>query len=155
MNGQHKNNWGLTISVPNLRLHLLSTLLFLFYKLSVGKKFICKVEILNVKQRRSWWDGSLWAVSPGSTLFAKAYYYRLWQWKIINQFYEISTFNSDVAPNYNVWSTKVSSNSSIKHRSETLIITSIVMKQRTRSQNTRKPKTKRTTMRDRSISKAF
>ena len=49
-------------------------------KLSIGKKLICKVK-LNVKQRRSWWDGSLWAVSSGSTLFAKAYYYRLWQWK--------------------------------------------------------------------------
>ena len=45
------------------------------------KKFICEVERLNVKQRRSRWDGSLWAVSSGSMLFAKAFYYRLWQWK--------------------------------------------------------------------------
>ena len=37
---------------------------FYFYKLSIGKTFICKVERLNVKQRRSRWDGSL--------LFAKA-----------------------------------------------------------------------------------
>ena len=43
-------------------------LLFL-YKLSIGKKFICKVERLNVKQRRSWWDGSL----SGSTLFASLF----------------------------------------------------------------------------------
>ena len=40
------------------------------------KKIICKVESLNVKQRIS-----RWAVSSGSMLFAKAYYYRLWQWK--------------------------------------------------------------------------
>ena len=50
--------------------------------LSIGRKFICKVERLSAKRRRSRWDGSLWAVSSGSTLFAKAYYYyRLWQWK--------------------------------------------------------------------------
>ena len=42
-----------------------------FNKLSTGKKFICKVERLDVKQCRSWWDGSWWAVSSGSTLFAK------------------------------------------------------------------------------------
>ena len=52
-----------------------------FNKLSVGKKFINKVERPNAKQRRSRWDGSLWAVSSVSTLFAKVYYYRLWQWK--------------------------------------------------------------------------
>ena len=54
---------------------------FFFNKLSPGKKFICKVERLNVKQRRSRWDGSLWAVSSGSVLFAKACYYHLCQWK--------------------------------------------------------------------------
>ena len=32
---------------------------FYFNKLSFGKMFICKVEKLNVKQRRSRWDGSL------------------------------------------------------------------------------------------------
>ena len=42
---------------------------------------ICKVERLNGKQRRSRWDGSLWAVSSGSMLFAEAYCYRLSQWK--------------------------------------------------------------------------
>ena len=36
----------------------------------------CMHERLTVKQRRS-----LWAVSSGSMLFAKAYCYRLWQWK--------------------------------------------------------------------------
>ena len=44
---------------------------FYFNKLSFGKKFICKLERLNVKQRRS----RDWAVSSGSMLFAKAYYY--------------------------------------------------------------------------------
>ena len=34
------------------------------------RSFICKVERLNTKQRRSRWDGSLWAVSSGSMLFA-------------------------------------------------------------------------------------
>ena len=53
---------------------------FFFFKLSLEKKFTCKVERLNVKQRRSRWDGSLWAVSSGSMLFAKTYYYRMWQW---------------------------------------------------------------------------
>ena len=53
---------------------------YYFNKLSFGKTFICKVERLNVKQRRSRWDGSL------SRLFwiyavCKSYYYRLWQWK--------------------------------------------------------------------------
>ena len=32
---------------------------FFFNKPSLGKTFICKVERLNVKQRRSRWDGSL------------------------------------------------------------------------------------------------
>ena len=32
---------------------------FYFNKLSFGKTFICKVKRLNVKQRRSRWDGSL------------------------------------------------------------------------------------------------
>ena len=40
-------------------------------KLSLGKKFICKLARLNVKQRRSRW---LLAVSFGSMLFAKAYF---------------------------------------------------------------------------------
>ena len=47
----------------------------------IGKTFICKVKKLNVKQCRSWWDGSLWAVSSGYMLFVKVYYHRLWQWK--------------------------------------------------------------------------
>ena len=76
--------WSLTLSVLNF------SRLF-FNKLSPGKTFTCKVLRLNVKQRRSRWDGSLWAVSSGSMLFAKKktknktkktnYYYRLWQWK--------------------------------------------------------------------------
>ena len=41
-----------TLSVPNFRRHL-SSLLFFFNKLSLEKKFIRKVERLNVKQRRS------------------------------------------------------------------------------------------------------
>ena len=53
-------------------------LLFYFNKLSFGKTFICKVEGLNVKQRRSRWDGSLsrliWIY-----VVCKSYYYRLWQ----------------------------------------------------------------------------
>ena len=40
----------LTFSVP-FRRHLSSALCF--NKLSLGKKFICKVERLNVKQRKS------------------------------------------------------------------------------------------------------
>ena len=63
----------LTLSLPNFRRHLSSA--FVLNKLSIGKKFICKVD-----QRRPRWDGSL-AVSSESMLFAKAYYYRLWQWK--------------------------------------------------------------------------
>ena len=61
-------------------------LLFFFFfffvnNLSLEKEFICKVVRLNAKQRRSRWDGSLWVVSSGSMLFAKALYHRLWQWK--------------------------------------------------------------------------
>ena len=41
----------LTLSAPNFRRHLSSALFF--NKLLIGKKFICKVERLNVKQRRS------------------------------------------------------------------------------------------------------
>ena len=66
---------GLTLSAPNFRRHLSSA--FYFNKLSFGKTFICKVERLNVKQHRSRWDGSM---SP--MLFAKAYYYRLWQRRV-------------------------------------------------------------------------
>ena len=40
----------LTLSAPNFRRHLSSALFF--NKLLIGKKFICKVERLNVKQRR-------------------------------------------------------------------------------------------------------
>ena len=48
---------------------------------SVGRRIqLSKAEILNVKQHRSWWDGSL-KVSSGSTLFANAYFYTLWQWR--------------------------------------------------------------------------
>ena len=71
-------------SQSNFRRHLSSALCF--NKLSIGNKFICKVERLNVKQHRFWWDGSLWAVSSESTLFAKAFYHRLWQWKSIQEF---------------------------------------------------------------------
>ena len=41
----------LTLSLPNFRRHLSSA--FNFNKLSLRKKFISKVEHLNVKQRRS------------------------------------------------------------------------------------------------------
>ena len=47
----------LALSVPNFRRHLSSV--FYFYKLPLGKTFICKVDRLKVKQRRSRWDGSL------------------------------------------------------------------------------------------------
>ena len=47
---------------------------FFLNKLSLEKKFICSGERLNVKQRRSRRD-----VASGPMLFAKAYYYRLWQ----------------------------------------------------------------------------
>ena len=49
---------------------------FLFLQTSAWKDVICKVERLNVKQRRL-----MWAVSSGSMVFATVYYYRLWQWK--------------------------------------------------------------------------
>ena len=65
----------LTLSAPNVRRHLSSVFCY-FNKLSFGKTCICKVERLNVKQRRSRWDGSSWPM-----LYAKAYYYRLWQRK--------------------------------------------------------------------------
>ena len=46
----------LTLSVPNFGQHLLSAcfffFLFFFKKLLIGKKFICKVEKLNIKQCR-------------------------------------------------------------------------------------------------------
>ena len=76
--------WGSTVFSTNLagfnsfgvkNSDYICRLLF-FNKLSIEKKFICKVERLNVKQRKSWW-----AVSSGSKLFAKAFYSRLWQWK--------------------------------------------------------------------------
>ena len=54
---------------------------FSFSKLSLGKKFVCKIERLNISECRSRWDWSLWAISTGSMLFAKALYYSLWQWK--------------------------------------------------------------------------
>ena len=44
----------LTLSVSNSDI---CHLLLFCNKLSLGKKFICKVKRLNVKQRRSWWDG--------------------------------------------------------------------------------------------------
>ena len=43
--------------MPNFRRQL-SSAWFFFNKLSLDKKFIRKVERLNVKQRRSRWDGS-------------------------------------------------------------------------------------------------
>ena len=60
--------------MPNFRRHLSSVFFFFFFffllffffffvfyfnKLSLGKTFICKTDRLNVKQRRSRWDGSL------------------------------------------------------------------------------------------------
>ena len=41
-----------TLLLPNFRRHLSSAFFFNFNKLSFGK-FICEVERLNVKQRRS------------------------------------------------------------------------------------------------------
>ena len=64
-------SFPLTLSVPNS--DDICRLLFYFNKLSLGKTFKCKVDRLNVKQRRS--------LSSGSMLFSKAYYYRLWHWK--------------------------------------------------------------------------
>ena len=49
----------LSFSASNFRQHLSSAFSFYFNKLSFGKMSICKVERLNVKQRRSRWDGSL------------------------------------------------------------------------------------------------
>ena len=46
-------SYFLTLSVPKFRLHLSSALFFFLNKLSLGKTFICKVDRLNVKQRRS------------------------------------------------------------------------------------------------------
>ena len=37
----------LTRSVPNFRRHLLSAFFFLLNKLSIGKRFTCKVEMSN------------------------------------------------------------------------------------------------------------
>ena len=70
---------SLTLSMPHFRRQIsddICRLFFFFNKLSLEKQFIPKVERLNVKQRRSRWDGS-----SGSMLFAKAYYYRLWRRK--------------------------------------------------------------------------
>ena len=78
------SRFDLTLSLPNFRRHLSSVFFFCCFlnNLLLRKKFIrYKFERLNVKQRRSRWDGSLWAVSSGSMLFAKPYYYRLWQWR--------------------------------------------------------------------------
>ena len=54
---QDHTRYFLTLSVPNFRRHL--SAFFYFNKLSLGKTFICKVERLNVKQRRFRWDGSM------------------------------------------------------------------------------------------------
>ena len=44
----------LTLSMPNFRRHLSSFFFFFFFnKLSLAKKFICKVDRPIVKQRRS------------------------------------------------------------------------------------------------------
>ena len=45
-----------TLSAPNFKRHLRSA--FLFQQISLEKKFIRKVERLNIKQRRYRWDGS-------------------------------------------------------------------------------------------------
>ena len=50
--------YGLTLSVPNFRRQIV-VCFFYFYKLSLGKTFICTLDRLNVKQHRSRWDGSL------------------------------------------------------------------------------------------------
>ena len=44
--------------MPNFRRHRRLLFFFFFNKLSLEKQFIRKVERLNVKQRRSRWDGS-------------------------------------------------------------------------------------------------
>ena len=44
--------------MPNFRRNLSSAFLY-FDKLLFGKTFMCKVERLNFKQRRSRWDGSM------------------------------------------------------------------------------------------------
>ena len=52
-----RNKTFLTLSVPNFRWHL-SYVFFYFNKLPLRKAIICKVERLNIKQRKSRWDGS-------------------------------------------------------------------------------------------------
>ena len=71
----------LTLSVPNFRRHLSSAFFLYFNKLTFGRIFI-------YVKLKDWMSNSVdpdetahWAVSSGSMLFAKAYYYRLWQWK--------------------------------------------------------------------------
>ena len=72
-----------TLSLPYFRLHLSSVDFFFiifdfFNKLSLGKKFIAKL----MKDRMSNSvdpDETDYTVSSGSMLFAKTYYYRLWQ----------------------------------------------------------------------------
>ena len=66
---------------------------FFFHKLSMERNLYLKlIERPNVKQRRSRWDGSLWTVSSGSMLFAKAYYYRLWQLSMLGKIFSCQHF---------------------------------------------------------------
>ena len=67
--------WPLTLSVPNFRRHLS----YAFFILTN-----CRLERLLYVKLKDWISNSIdpdetahWAVSSGSMLFAKAYYYRL------------------------------------------------------------------------------
>ena len=70
----------LTLSAPNFRRHLSSAFFYILTNYRLERRLYVKLK--------DWMPNSIdpdetahWAVSSGSMLFAKAYYYRLWQWK--------------------------------------------------------------------------
>ena len=72
-------HFKLTLSVPNFRRHLSSAIFILANYRSERRLYV---------KLKNWMSNSVdpdetahWAVSSGSMLFAKAYYYCLWQWK--------------------------------------------------------------------------
>ena len=66
----------LTLSVPNFRRHVL----FYFNILSFGTIFICKVERLNVKQRRSRWSHLIWIYAVCKSLLAVKEFKKIIGW---------------------------------------------------------------------------
>ena len=68
--GSGTQSWFLTLSTLLLKWTLLSLNLGM---ITIAKRVSFKTQEQNGKTCRSRWDGSLWAVSPGSTLFAKIY----------------------------------------------------------------------------------